>query len=68
MICENIFNNFQGDLHYWFKSYGNFAEWMNFAYWWSFIGKDLRRQPAQHACSMEFRYNTIGYKLQMMWN
>ena len=25
-------------MHYWFKSYGNFFEWMDFAYWWSFIG------------------------------
>ena len=24
--------------HYWFKRYGNFAEWMDFAYWWSFSG------------------------------
>ena len=25
-------------LHYWFKSYGDFAEWVDFAYWWSFSG------------------------------
>ena len=24
---------------YWFKSYGDFAEWVNFAYWWSFSSK-----------------------------
>ena len=24
--------------HHWFKSYGNFAEWVDFAYWWSFSG------------------------------
>ena len=36
--------------HYWFKSYGNFAEWVNFAYWWRCIGKGLRLQPAQQAC------------------
>ena len=23
-------------LHYWFKSYGNFAKLVDFAYWWSF--------------------------------
>ena len=23
-------------MHYWFRSYGNFAEWIDFAYWWSF--------------------------------
>ena len=33
--------------HYWFKSYGEFAEWVNFAYWWSFIGKGV---PAQQDC------------------
>ena len=36
--------------HYWFKSYGNFAEWVNFVYWWRYIGKGLRLQPAQQAC------------------
>ena len=28
-------------LVHWFKSYGNFAEWVDFAYWWSCIGKGL---------------------------
>ena len=37
-------------LYYWFKSYGNFAEWVYFAYWWSCIGKGMRLQPAQQAC------------------
>ena len=37
-------------MHYWFKSYGDFAEWVDFAHWWSFIGKGLRLQPAQQAC------------------
>ena len=23
-------------LQYWFKSYCNFADWVDFAYWWSF--------------------------------
>ena len=36
-------------LHYWFKSYGDFAEWVNFANWWRCIGKGLRLQPAQQA-------------------
>ena len=27
--------------HYWFKSYGDFAELVDFAYWWP-IGKGLR--------------------------
>ena len=34
---------------YWFKSYGDFAEWVDFAYWWSCIRKGLRMQPAQLA-------------------
>ena len=33
-----------------FKSYGHFTKGVDFAYWWSFIGKDLRLQPAQQAC------------------
>ena len=36
--------------HYWLKSYGDFAEWVDFAHWWSFIGKGLRLQPVQQAC------------------
>ena len=35
--------------HYWFKSYGHFAELVGFACWWSCIGKGLRLQPAQQA-------------------
>ena len=35
---------------YWFKSYGDLSELLDFAYWWSFIGKGLRLQPAQQAC------------------
>ena len=41
-------------LLYWFKSYGDFAEWVDFAYWWSFIGKGLHLQPAQPACLFLF--------------
>ena len=26
-------------MHYWFKSYGYFAEWVDLAYWWSFNGE-----------------------------
>ena len=36
--------------HSWFKSYGDFAERVDFAQWWSFIGKGLRLQSAQQAC------------------
>ena len=36
--------------HHWFKSDGDFADWVDFAYWWSCIGKGLRLQHAQQAC------------------
>ena len=39
--------------HYWFKSYGDFAEWVGFAHWWSCIGKGLHLQPAQQTCFLE---------------
>ena len=40
-------------LHYCFKSYGDFAELVDFAYWWSCIGKGLRLQPAQQAVQID---------------
>ena len=43
--------------HYWFKSYGDFAEWVDSSHWWSFIGKGLLLQPAQQACF----HHTITY-------
>ena len=39
----------ESKLLYWFKSYGDFAECVDFAYWWSCIGKGLRLQPLQQA-------------------
>ena len=36
--------------HYWFKSYGYFAEKEAFAYWWSCIDRGLRLQLVQQAC------------------
>ena len=35
------------------QKFGNFAEWVDFAYWWSCIGKGLRLQPAQQACFLD---------------
>ena len=35
---------------HWLKSYGYYAEWVDFAYWWSCIRKDLRVQLVQQAC------------------
>ena len=34
----------------WFQRYDDFAGGVDFAYWWSCIGKGLRLQPAQQAC------------------
>ena len=61
MVADGAFSNkidydtiskFQraSKLHFWFKGYGNFAEWKDFSDWWSFIGKGLRLQPAEPAC------------------
>ena len=38
----------------WFQSYGDFAEWVDFACWWSFIGKGLRLQPAQQVVFSDY--------------
>ena len=48
---SHIYYNFVGESksqmasksHYWFKSYSNIAELVNFAYWWSCIGKGLHK-------------------------
>ena len=52
--CYNFLENFKyqraSKLHHWFKSYGDFAKWVDFAHWWSFIGKSEHLQPAQQAC------------------
>ena len=34
-------------LHCWLKSYGDFAKWVDFAYWWSFC----REGSASAACA-----------------
>ena len=44
-------------LHHWFNSYGDFAEFVNLAYWWSCIGKGLRQQPVQHAIFFPFTFS-----------
>ena len=35
-------------LHHWFKSRGNFDEWVDFVYWWSCNGKGLRSTGLPH--------------------
>ena len=34
--------------------YGDLAERVDFAHWWSLIGKGLHLQPAQQACFIYF--------------
>ena len=37
-------------MHNWFKSYSNFAEWVDVASWWRCFGKGLRLQHADQDC------------------
>ena len=52
------------------SSYGHFSEAVDFAYWWSCIGKGLRLQPAQQACfiviyfSLFYFSNFLLFKLE----
>ena len=43
-------------LHNWFKSYGDFAEWLDYAYWWSFSGEG----SASAACAAGRFYKGIS--------
>ena len=38
----------------WFKTYGNFAQWLDFSYWWSCMVKGLRLQPEQQDYLFEY--------------
>ena len=44
------------NLHDWLKSYGDFAAWVDYAYWWSCIGKVLRA-----ACKAIFFLKTFVF-------
>ena len=50
MVADGALSQRASKLDYWFESYVDFAEWMSFAYQWSFIVKALRLQPEQQAC------------------
>ena len=52
-------------MQYWFQSYGNFAEWVDFAYRWSCIGKSLRLQPAQQACYIHIMHLKFGVSVEV---
>ena len=68
-ICYNLLGHSQSrrasKQYYWFKSYGNFAELVDFSQWWSCIGMGLRLQPV----FKQFDHPT-DYKrcLQCMYN
>ena len=44
-------------LLYWFKRYGDFAEWVDFAYWWSCIWKGL---PCSQHSRLVFKRHPIN--------
>ena len=47
-------------LHHWFKSYGNFAEWVDFAYWWRL---ELHREgSAPAACAAGLFNELLGWR------
>ena len=45
---------------YWFQSYGNFVEWVDFDYWWSCIGKGL-------PCSLRSRLVLLEILALLRW-
>ena len=68
IVLKILFPKGPSKLHYWFKSYDDFAEWVDFAHWWSSIGKGLRLQPVQQACLQNdlFHFDTIVSNL-LVW-
>ena len=56
--------------HYWFNSYGNFAEWVGFACWWScIIRKGLYLQPVQQAFCVAQGLKLVAYiDLSWLWS
>ena len=59
-FVEDPYSQRVSKLHYWFKSYSDFDQLVDFAYWWSCIGKGLRLQSVQYAC---FLYSDIAIYL-----
>ena len=67
--CNRLCYNFWGDskfwraskLHYWFKSYGNFAEWVEFDYGQSFSGEGSA--SAACAAGLFFMHYILGSTL-----
>ena len=51
---------------YWFKSYGDFAEWLDLAYWWS-CAADLFSLHCTHNynVSLSVHYNMVEHSLRL---
>ena len=43
--------------HYWFKSYGDFAELVDFSYWWRFSGEG----SASAACAADLFFKCMRW-------
>ena len=50
---------------HWFKSYSIFAEWVDFAFWWSCIRKGLRSEGL--SCLVHVMKTTHRNNLNMYW-
>ena len=50
-------------LHYLFKSYGNFAEWVDLAYWWIFSGGGSAINGATPSRSYTHKY--VAFKVKI---
>ena len=55
----------------WFKSSSHFTEGVDWAYWWSCIGKGLRLQPAQKAFFFAYLHSSLSlylfFSLYLSW-
>ena len=51
--------NVKGHQNCMIGSKGDFAEWVDFASWWSCIGKGLRLHPAQQDVSIQWLISRV---------
>ena len=54
-------------LHYWIMSYSNFADWVGFAYWWSFSGGGSATNGATMS-SLHVISNNIRWLTKLPWS
>ena len=50
--------------HYWFKSYDNFDEWADFAFWWNHISGGSAINGATPSSS--FRFHSVLYQVALV--